>query len=159
MTKSELKNGMYVKLKDGTIEVVIGNKLMASDGSFNGLSHYDDNLVHDTNNRWDVVEVFVSSSPILFNENGFQNLWIRPNLNIRIGDVLNMYDDRYVVILRIDDDDTYPYVGLKFEEGDGDSVEFEPYSLAELNDFDYVRHIDGLEIIFEKIQGLVDGTI
>lgn len=161
MKKNELKNGMYVKLKDGTIEVIIGDKFMASDGSFNDLSYYDDDLINEYNHKWDIVEVFISSSPILFNESGFQRLWARPNPNIRIGDMFyKQANNCYIVILRIDDDTiTYPYVGLEFRKGDKDSFDFEPYSFEELDDYAYVKHIDGIDIINEKMQGLVDGTI
>lgn len=160
MKLDEIKNGMYVKLRNGDLEFVISDKFMKTNGCWNDRNSYDENeLTNKVDDKWDIMEVFVSSSPILFNENGFQRVWVRTTLNVKIGDIFEMYNNRYLVILRIDDDDDFPYVGLKFTMHENDSFDFEPFSVAELNDFTYVRHVDGLDVINEKIQGLINGTI
>ncbi len=160
MKKDELKNGMYVKLKDGTIELVVGDKLMESDGSFNGLNYFSDDLINRQNENWDIVEVFVSTSPILFNESGFQRVWVRER-TVQVGDIY--YDsafNRYVAVFRIDEDDDYPYAAFRYRKGDINTMETEPYNQKELNEFKFITHSDKLISVGNLTKELCEnGTI
>lgn len=160
MTKNELKNGMYVKLKDGTIEVVIGSKLMESDGSFNDLKYFNNDLTNMNNDSFDIVDVFVSTSPILFNENGFQRVWTRA-CTPQIGDIYYDKDyDRYVAIFRIDDDTNYPYEAFRYRKGDVATLDVEPYSQTEISGFKFIKNSDKLIGIGDLTRELCEnGTI
>ena len=79
MTKAELKNGMYVKLRNGMLELKIGDKLVEANGRYNGFLYYDKDLCHNLSSEWDIMEVFVSSSPDIFKTDALERIWERPN--------------------------------------------------------------------------------
>ena len=162
MKLDEIKNGMYVKLRSGTLALVLADKFMYENGNYNERSYYNNNtLTHTINKQWDIMEVYVSSSPVLFNENKLERIWVR-DIEIHIGDIY--WDegcDKYVAIFRIDEDEIeYPYVALRYRKGDIDSIEIEPYSAGELKVFKFIKNSDRLAIIGDLTKELCkNGTI
>lgn len=108
MRLDEIKNGMYVKLRSGTLALVLADKFMYENGNYNERSYYNNNtLTHTMNKQWDIMEVYVSSSPVLFNENKLERIWVRDTFEPHIGDIY--WDegcDKYVAIFRIDEDES-----------------------------------------------------
>ena len=74
MNKQDLKNGMGVEFRNGTIEYLINDDiyikcddLMQLEGSKDWfLKEYNDDLTHKFNYGWDIVKVFTIGGKILW---------------------------------------------------------------------------------------------
>lgn len=74
MNKQDLKNGMGVEFRNGTIEYLINDNiyikcddLMQLEGSKDwSLKEYNDDLTHKFNYGWDIVKVFTIGGQILW---------------------------------------------------------------------------------------------
>lgn len=162
MKLDEIKNGMYVKLRSGVLALVVADKLVYENGNYNERKYYTDALTHALNKKWDITEVYVSSTPNLFNENKLERIWVRDEFVPHVGDIYYDEDgDKYVAIIRIDDFDTvYPYMALKYHKDELDSMDFEPYSADELKAFKFIKNSDRLSFIGDLIKELCkNGTI
>lgn len=162
MKLDEIKNGMYVKLRNGALALVVADKLMYENGNYNERQYYTDTLTHTLNADWDIMEVYVSASSDLFNMNKLERIWVRDGFEPHVGDIYYDEDgDKYVAIIRIDDIDTfYPYVSLKYYKGELDSMEVEPYSTKELQAFKFIKNSDRLSFIGDLTKELCkNGTI
>lgn len=163
MKLDEIKNGMYVKLRSGTLALVVADKLVYENGNYNERKYYTDVLTHTLNKDWDIMEVYVSATPDLFNENKLERIWVRDEfVEPHVGDIYYDEDsERYAAIIRIDNFDTiYPYVALKYYKDDLDSLEIEPYCAEELKAFKLIKHSDRLAIIGDLTKELCkNGTI
>lgn len=158
MTKNEIQNGMYVKLRNGDLRLKVGNKLIDANGKWNEFDYYDDNLLtHGMDKKWDIIEIFVPSSPDLFKESALERVWVRPHQDIEIGDMFKTQDGN-VVVMNICDSKFYPYECIRFEEGK-DSLDFEPFDFSEISKFTYIRNVKEFNTIAKILQGLIDGTI
>ena len=58
MTKSDLRNGMVVKLRDDSLMMVVDNRLVEVDAHFN-LNNYSDTLEHYSVVKYDIVAIYV----------------------------------------------------------------------------------------------------
>lgn len=58
MIKSELKNGMIVKLRDDSLMVVLDNRLVEVDVHLN-LNNYSDTLEYYSTTEYDIVAIYV----------------------------------------------------------------------------------------------------
>lgn len=162
MTLDEIKNGMYVKLRSGTLALVVADKLMYESGNYNERQYYTDALTHTLNEDWDIMEVYVSATPDLFNENKLERIWERDEFEPHVGDIYYDEDhDKYVAIFRYDEDDTsYPYVALRYRKGDIDMMTIEPYSVGELKRFKFIKNSDRLSFVGDLTKELCkNGTI
>ena len=111
MTKNDIKNGMYLKLRNDELRLVVGNKFIGADGKWNDVAYYNDDLENTADSEWDIMEVFVSSSPILFKEESFERIWVREvKREVKVGDIYrktycNSDKNEIFLIYRIDDDE------------------------------------------------------
>lgn len=84
-TKSDLKDGMVVKIRDGNFYLVVGDKLIGKYG-FNVFSDYDDNLTCKPDS-FDIIAVYettdVYSIYRLFDENQLINIWQRESVEVK----------------------------------------------------------------------------
>lgn len=150
MIKNELENGMYVRLRDGSLEVVIGDKYVSADGDFNHASYYDNNdLTNNVNHEWDIMKVYVSSSPILFKEDALECIWERNEKHIfTIGDIF--YDpsdsERILIYGKDEKEKYYPWLGLTTYNDNDCDFGMQVYSSDELNDYKFVGHDDNMPI-------------
>lgn len=110
MTKNDIKNGMYVRLRNGYLTLAIAKKLLRVDGQWNSLDCYDDEtLTNNVSNEWDIMEIYVSSSPILFKEDAFERIWVRESKHsIVAGDIyVDPSDGEKLIVLAVDKHDDY----------------------------------------------------
>lgn len=73
MTKSEIKPGMFVKLRDGTIFLVDVAKILTNIlnvESISMLDFYHENLKHDYDSDYDIIEVYSGVE-------SFKKVWTR----------------------------------------------------------------------------------
>lgn len=161
MKLDEIKNGMYVKLRSGALALVVADKLIYENGNYNERQYYTDALTHTLNENWDIMEVYVSATPDLFNENKLERIWERDGFEPHVGDIYYDEDtDRYAAIIRIDDDTFYPYVALKYYKDELGSMEVEPYCAEELKAFKFIKNSDRLSFIGDLAKELCkNGTI
>lgn len=79
-TKSDLKDGMVVKVKTGSLYLVIGDKLLSKSG-FNLLSFYNEELLVCDYRDFDITVVYNCDEPTsisdLFDENKLTKIWER----------------------------------------------------------------------------------
>lgn len=161
MKLNEIKNGMYVKLRNGALALCIANKFVYENGDYNERQYYTDALTHTLKKDCDIMEVYVSSSPDLFNENKLERIWVREP-EYHVGDIYYDEDgDKYIAIFSIDEyDNTYPYIALRYCKGDDiDYTEIEPFSALELRKFKFVKNSDKLAVIGDVTEELCNGTI
>ena len=83
MTKSELKNGMVVELRNGKRFLIVSNLGIGKDSciNFNGLDGYDENL-YDINgdSTFDITKIYISSGRTfknLFDNERLSLIWER----------------------------------------------------------------------------------
>lgn len=57
MTKSDLKDGMVVELRDGDKRLVLYAKLLSLDG-YDSISSYTEDLKHKNDNGYDIVKIY-----------------------------------------------------------------------------------------------------
>ena len=65
MKKSDLKNQMVVRLRDGTMMIVVDDRLIGSE-TFADLNNYSDDLTFKF--KYDIVEVFKSKSQLVLSD-------------------------------------------------------------------------------------------
>ena len=161
MKLNEIKNGMYVKLRNGALALVVADKLIYENGNYNERMYYTDALTHILNEDWDIMEVYVSASSDLFNTNKLERIWERDEFEPHVGDIYYDEDgDKYVAIFRIDEnDDVYSYVALRYYNEENDYMDIEPYSLGELKAFKFIKNSDRLSFIGDLTKELINGTI
>ena len=161
MKLNEIKNGMYVKLRNGALALVVADKLIYENGNYNERMYYTDALTHILNEDWDIMEVYVSASSDLFNTNKLERIWERDEFEPHVGDIYYDEDgDKYVAIFRIDEnDDVYSYVALRYYKEENDYMDIEPYSLGELKAFKFIKNSDRLSFIGDLTKELINGTI
>ena len=161
MKLNEIKNGMYVKLRNGALALVVADKLIYENGNYNERMYYTDALTHILNEDWDIMEVYVSASSDLFNTNKLERIWERDGFEPHVGDIYYDEDgDKYVAIFRIDEnDDVYSYVALRYYKEENDYMDIEPYSLGELKAFKFIKNSDRLSFIGDLTKELINGTI
>ena len=161
MKLNEIKNGMYVKLRNGALALVVADKLIYENGNCNERMYYTDALTHILNEDWDIMEVYVSASSDLFNTNKLERIWERDGFEPHVGDIYYDEDgDKYVAIFRIDEnDDVYSYVALRYYKEENDYMDIEPYSLGELKAFKFIKNSDRLSFIGDLTKELINGTI
>lgn len=161
MKLNEIKNGMYVKMRNGTLALVVADKFIYENGIYNERMYYTDALTHTLNEDWDIMEVYVSASSDLFNMNKLERIWKRDGFEPHVGDIYYDEDgDKYVAIFRIDEnDDVYSYVALRYYKEENDYMDIEPYSLGELKRFKFIKNSDKLSLISELTKELINGTI
>lgn len=161
MKLNEIKNGMYVKLRNGALALVVADKLIYENGNYNERMYYTDALTHILNKDWDIMEVYVSASSGLFNTNKLERIWERDGFEPHVGDIYYDEDgDKYVAIFRIDENnDVYSYVALRYYKEENDYMDIEPYSLGELKRFKFIKNSDRLAFIGDLTKELINGTI
>ena len=146
MTKEELKNGMYVKLRNDTLKLVVGDKLMDSHGSFNTICYYDDNLKHTMSDQWDIMVVYVSSSPILFKEDALEQIWgraLKPFHAPKVGDLYVINDSD----LNLNHDDIYLILNITDNRNKGGTIAYD------------VLNTYGNDVYFDTWYGKLDDNV
>lgn len=99
MTKSDLKNGMVVELKNGYRGLILDNRMVFKDG-FNNLCSYKDDLYLQNryNSEFDIIKVFKIKNPIgidkLFNDEYLELIWEQEEEKeeIKVGDIVKVID-------------------------------------------------------------------
>ena len=77
MNKKDLKSGMTVKLRNGYVYLVV-NEVLSRDFGFEPLISYNYDLTHESDDDYDIIEVYLYSTPTYGNTatlNVFLNLY------------------------------------------------------------------------------------
>ena len=83
MKKSDLKDGMIVEYRNGNRRMVLRDELLGIE-TYNGLEYYDEDLINESNEMFDIVKVFEfehgSLRSVLSSKN-LKSIWKRRNTN------------------------------------------------------------------------------
>lgn len=84
MTKSDLKNGMVVAIRNGNMYLVHNDKLIRKDGFVNLYTsisgYYNEDMTRTNNSDFDIIRVFRSNAQSLntiFNQERLELIWER----------------------------------------------------------------------------------